>query len=147
VPACLPPVQPAPHAGRFHGPGEPWPLYASLDRDTMWAEWRHATGAGVPSAEDPRWVCTLDVDASVLDLREPATRRALRVTNEQLIGPWSVDRPNRAALRVAAAARELGVDGFIVPSAAHDSGWNLAVLPGAFGRVRMVHRRRQVAPS
>jgi hypothetical protein len=40
------------------------------------------------------------------------------------------------------AARSLGVDGLIVPSAAQDDGWNLVVLPPAFDRVRLRSRRR-----
>jgi hypothetical protein len=45
------------------------------------------------------------------------------------------------------AARTLEVDALIVPSAARPDGWNLVVLPSAFRRVRLRHRRRQVAPS
>jgi RES domain-containing protein len=142
VPACLPPVQPAPHPGRYHAAGDPWPLYAALDRDTMWDEWRRATDAAIAPTDDERWVCTLDVDLAVLDLRDAATRSALGVTLDELVGPWSPERPNRAARRVARAARELGVDGLVVPSAARAGGWNLAVLPEAFDRVRMVARRR-----
>ena len=146
VPGCLPPEQPAPHAGRYHRPGDPWPLYASLDRETMWDELAHATEGAVPPADNPRWVCTLDVDLRVLDLRDAATRRALRASVAALTGPWSPEAPNAATLRVARAARSLGVDALVVPSAARDDGWNLVVLPSAFGRVQLRHRRRQVAP-
>jgi RES domain-containing protein len=146
VPGCLPPQQPAPHPGRYHGAGDPWPLYAALDRDTMWAEWRHATDPAPRPDDDPRWVCELETDLAVLDLRDPATRRALRVGLPSLTGPWSPDGPNRAARRVARTAAELGVDGAIVPSAAADGGWNLVVLPRAFDRVRMRRRRREMAP-
>jgi RES domain-containing protein len=147
VPGCLPPAQPALHAARYHQPGDPWPLYASLDRQTMWAEWAHATDGRVPPEEDPRWVCALDVDLRVLDLRDPATRRALRAGIAALRGPWSPDRPNTTTLKVARAARELGVDGMIVPSAARADGWNLVVLPGAFDSVALRRRRRETAPE
>jgi hypothetical protein len=109
----------------------------------MWAEWRHATDGAVDPADDPRWACALDLDLRVLDLRDVATRRALGVSERQLTGPWAPDAPNRAALRVMRAAQELGVDGIVVPSAAHTGGWNVAVLPGAFERVRLVRRRRE----
>jgi RES domain-containing protein len=147
VPGCLPPLQPAPHAGRYHRPGDPWPLYASLDRDTMWAEWRHATDGAIRPEDDPRWVCALELDLRVLDLRDPATRRALRVGERQLTAAWAPDDPNQAALRVMRAARELGVDAVVVPSAARRDGWNVAVLPGAFERVRLVRRRREAPPG
>jgi RES domain-containing protein len=140
-------VQPAPHPGRFHRSGDPWPLYASLDRATMWAERSRASDGHVPVEEDPRWVCTFDADVTVLDLRDLATCRALRVTPTQLIGPWSPDRPNAAALRLAATARRFRVDAMIVPSAARSGGWNLAVLPASFARLRLVRRRRETAPG
>jgi hypothetical protein len=142
----MPPTQPAPHAARYHQPGDPWPLYASLDKQTMWAEWAHATDGQVPPQEDPRWVCALDVDLRVLDLRDPATRRALRAGIRALRGPWSPDQPNPTTLRVARAARDLGVDGMIVPSAARADGWNLVVLPVAFESVSLRRRRREIAP-
>jgi RES domain-containing protein len=113
----------------------------------MWLEWRHATQGAVISADDPRWVCAFDVDLSVLDLRDPATRRALRVGLGAVTGPWAPDRPNRSALRIASVARQLDVDGVVVPSAARDGGWNLAVFPSAFDRVRLVSRRRHRPPS
>jgi RES domain-containing protein len=147
VPGCLPPAQPASHAGRFHRSGDPWPLYASLDRATMWAERSRASDGHVPAEEDPRWVCTFEADLAVLDLRDPAACRALRVTPAQLIGPWSPQEPNAAASRVAATARRLGVDAMIVPSAARSGGWNLAVLPPSFTRLRLVRRRRETAPG
>ena len=142
VPGCLPPNQPAPHAGRYHRSGDPWPLYAALDADTVWAEWSRATSGAVDPGQEQRTLCTLDLDLRVLDLRSPATREALGVTLEQLTGAWSPDAPNRACISVARAARDAGADGFVVPSAARAGGWNVAVLPGAFGRVRVVRQTR-----
>jgi hypothetical protein len=147
VPDCLPPEQPAPHAGRYHRPGDPWPLYASLDRETMWAERAHATDGRIPPEEDPRWVCAFDADLAVLDLRDAATRKALRVTLGELTAAWSPEAPNPATLRVAAVARDLGVDGMVIPSAARESGWNLAVLPSGFERLQLASRRRATPPT
>ena len=110
----------------------------------MWAEWAHATDGRVPPDEDPRWVCALDVDLRVLDLREAATRRALRVGLPALTAGWSPERPNPATLRVAAAAVRLGVDALIVPSAARQDGWNAVILPPAFEGVRLARRRREI---
>lgn len=84
----------------------------------------------------------MDVDLAVLDLRDAATRRAIGVTMDELVADWSPDDPNPAAMRVAAAARRLGVDGMVVPSAARSDGWNLAVLPQAFAGVHLASRRR-----
>lgn len=142
MPACQPPIQPAPHDGRYHAAGDPWPLYAALDRETMWAEWRHATDARLPPAEDGRWVCTFDADLSALDLRDAETRRALGVELADLLRPWAPLAPNGAARRVAARARELGVDAMVVPSAARAGGWNVVVQPAAIERLRQVSRRR-----
>lgn len=110
----------------------------------MWAEWRHATDGAVDAEDDPRWVCALELDLRVLDLRDPATGRALGTSARQLTGPWAPDAPNRATLRLMRAARELGVDAVVVPSAAWPGGWNVAVLPDAFDRVRLARRRREV---
>ena len=110
--------------------------------------------AALLSYPEPELVEALEVlDAvflvvqAVLDLRDAATRRALGVDEEALIGEWSPDAPNPATLNVAAAARDLGVDGMVVPSAAGRGGWNLAILPRAFDRVRLADRRRAVPVS
>ena len=108
----------------------------------MWAEWSRATSGAVSADEEERIVCTLDLDLRVLDLRSRETRIALGVTLEQLTGAWSPDAPNRACLAVARAARRAGADGFVVPSAALPGGWNVAVLPGAFHRVRVARQAR-----
>ena len=110
----------------------------------MWAEWAHATDGLVPPEADPRWVCVLDADLRVLDLRDAPTRRALRVGLPALTADWSPDNPNAATLRAAAAATRLGVDGLIVPSAARAHGWNAVILPPGFPGVRLVRRRREV---
>jgi len=110
----------------------------------MWAEWSHASGGAVDPADDPRWVCALELDLRVIDLRDAASRRALGVSERQLTGPWAPDAPNRATLRIMRIARELGVDAVVVPSAALPGGWNVAILPEAFDRVRLRRRRREV---
>ena len=112
----------------------------------MWDELAHAS-EGVPPDENPRWVCSLDVDLRVLDLRDPAALRALRSSRAALTRAWTPDRPNAATLRVVRTARSLGVDAVIVPSAARPGGWNLVVLPDAFDRVRLRSRRRATPPS
>jgi RES domain-containing protein len=113
----------------------------------MWDELVLASEGTMPPGENPRWVCSLDVDLRVLDLRDAATLRALRTSVAALTRPWSAERPNTATLRSVRAARSLGIDGLIVPSAARPGGWNLVVLPSAFDRVRLRSRRRKAPPS
>jgi len=146
VPACVPPAETAPHAGRYHGPGDPWPLYGALDEATIWAEWAHATGGAVRPADDPRWRCVFEAELAVLDLRDDATRAALGVSLDELVAPWWPDRPNAACRRVLAAALAAGADAIIVPSAARGGGWSIDVLPAAFGRLRLL-ARDEVAPE
>lgn len=110
----------------------------------MWAEWQRASSGAIAPEDDPRWVCTLDVDLAVLDLRDAGTRHGLGLDEADLVGDWAPGSPNPATTRVAEVAREMGVEGMVVPSAARQGGWNLVVLPRAFDRVRLVARRRRV---
>ncbi len=145
VPACLPPGGLAPHAGRYHGVGDAWPLYGALDEATIWSEWALATGGAVRPADDPRWRCIFEADLAVLDLRDEATRATLRVTLDDLVAPWSPERPNQACRRAMAAAVAVGADALIVPSAARPGGWCIDVLPAAWTRLDLV-ARDQVTP-
>jgi RES domain-containing protein len=147
VPDCRPPIQPAPHPGRYHRVGDPWPLYGAIEESTVWAEWSRATDGGVAPEDDPRWLCVFEADLRVLDLRRPEVLEALEVSEQDVVGDWAPDAPNLACLRVAAAATIAGADAIVVPSAALPGGWNLAVLPGGFARLRRLTRRqRRPAP-
>jgi RES domain-containing protein len=141
VPDCLPPSQPAPHDGRYHLAGDPWPLYGALDRATVWAEWARATDGGVRPEDDRRNLCVFEADLLVLDLRDAAVRAALSVTLEQLVAAWSTEAPNEACIRAARQAVAFGADGLIVPSAARSEGWTVVVLPAAFGKLHRRSRR------
>ena len=127
----MPPSRPAPAAARYHRAGDPWPLYASLDPTTAWAEWQAATGGRVDPANERRRLWRIDVtDLAVLDLRRPEARRALGVELAELIGP------REACQAVSERAQRLGAEGLVVPSAAHKDAWNLVIFPGGFGAVR-----------
>lgn len=82
----------------------------------------------------------------MLDLRDEGMPAALGVTLDELIGPWSPDHPNPACRGVMAAALAAGADAIIVPSAARPGGWTIAVLPAAFGGLRLV-ARETVTPA
>ena len=128
---ALPPARPAPTDARYHRAGDPWPLYASLDPETVWAEWSAATRGAIDPATERRRLWRLDIDRlPVLDLRVPAVRAELGVELAQLTGPRRT-----AQQSLAARARALGADGMIVPSAAHTDRWNVVVFPSGFARL------------
>ena len=133
---ALPPDRPAPTGGRYHRPGEPWPLYASLEPATAGAEWGAATRGAVDPADERRrlWGIQAD-DLAVIDLRRAGLADELGVSQRQLTGPRS------RAHGLAATARQLGADGMVVPSAARDGSWNLVVFPSGFGRLRVAGSR------
>lgn len=124
----LPPRRPAPLDGRYHRAGESWPLYASLEPDTAWAEWRAATGGAIDPATERRRLWRIDVDElPVLDLRDPRACEVLSVRHEDFVA-------GRAACQdLARRAQRLGAAGMVVPSAAHPDRWNLVVFPAGFG--------------
>ena len=119
-------------------------MYGSIDESTVWAEWSQATDGGVAPEDDPRWLCIFEADLAVVDLRRPEVRAALDVTVKQLTARWAPGSPNRACLKVRAAAAAAGADAMIVPSAALAGAWNLDVLPTGFASLRRVRRRRTV---
>lgn len=127
----LPPDRPAPGEARYHRAGDPWPLYASLDADTAWAEWRGATRGAIDPATERRRMWRLDVrDLAVLDLRDAAAREWLGVSTGDLVAG------RRACHALARRAVGLGVGGLVVPSAAREGGWNLVVFPPGFRALR-----------
>lgn len=134
---ALPPARPAPAAGRYHRPGEGWPLYASLEPATAWAEWSAATRGAVDPRGVERRLWKLRVrDLPVADLRRREARDALGVGLAELIGE------RRAAQDAAVRARSLGAAGMIVPSAAQRGAWNLVVFPDGLPHVTVGRSRR-----
>lgn len=132
----MPPDRPAPTEGRYHRPGEAWPLYASLDPATAWAEWHTATRGAIDPASERRRLWRLEVRAlPVLDLRSAEVVDELGIDLERLTGPRS------EAHALAARARALGAEGMIVPSAARDGAWNLVVFPSGFARLHATGSR------
>jgi RES domain-containing protein len=130
---ALPPDLPAPVEARCHRAGDPWPLYASLDVETVWAEWNAATRGAIDLSSERRRLWHLEVRGiRVVDLRVAEARDELGVELATLTGP------RRAAQVLAARARDLGADGLVLPSAAHPGHWNLVVFPSAFAKVRVL---------
>jgi len=129
---AFPPDRPAPGEARCHRAGDPWPLYASLEAETAWAEWSAATRGKVDPSDERRRLWRLDVtNLDVVDLRSEATRRELGTDLADVAGA------RRHAQALARRARRLGADGIILPSAAYPEHWNLVVFPSGFARVRV----------
>ncbi len=141
IPA-FPPGTPAPTSGRYHRAGDDWPLYATLDAETAWAEWHATTQGGVDPAEVVRSLWRLEItDLPVVDLRDEASRAVLSVSLDDLVGSRSSCQP------LAERARELGARGLVVPSAARSGAWCLVVLTAGWGHVRVVdHVEMHPAP-
>jgi RES domain-containing protein len=133
---ALPPDRPAPVDGRYHRAGDPWPVYASLEPATAWAEWRSSSGGAIDPARERRRLWRIEVsDLAVLDLRRDDAAAALEIERDALRGPREIAQP------VAERARRLGADGMIVPSAADPDGWNLVVFRSGFERLRTAGSR------
>jgi RES domain-containing protein len=133
---AFPPDRPAPTEGRYHRPGEPWPLYASLEPATVWAEWSAATRGAIDPASERRRLWRLDAKSlPVVDLRRPDAAAGLEVQLEELTGARA------RAHSLAARARKAGAQGMIVPSAAQAGAWNLVVFPDGFSRVQAAGSR------
>ena len=138
---ALPPDSPAPVEARCHRAGDPWPLYASLDVETVWAEWSAATRGRIDPSSERRRLWRLNVrNVRIVDLRRPEVRAELDVDLASLTGP------RRAAQALAARARDIGADGLVLPSAAHAGHWNLVVFPVAFAKVS-VHGSTATHPT
>ncbi len=119
-------------------------MYSSIEEATVWSEWSHATGGAVRPADDLRWLCLFDADLAVMDLRRTEVLAALDVTVEDLNAGWAPGSPNRACLKVSAAAIAAGAEAIIVPSAARPGAWNLDVLPAGFPSLRRRKRQRTI---
>jgi RES domain-containing protein len=129
---AFPPDRPSPGEARCHRAGDPWPLYASLDAETAWAEWGAATRGQVDPSGERRRLWRLDAtNLDVVDLRRDEARRVLGVDLRELAGPRG------RAQALAQRARQLGAEGMVVPSAAHPEHWNLVVFPAGFAKVRV----------
>jgi RES domain-containing protein len=106
---------PAVSDGRYHRRGETGVWYASDREQAAWAEMlRHFTDDGVDPFEIRRRIGRVRVvGLSVLDLTDFSVQHALGLTEADLIGD-----DYAATQAVAAAARDVGFDGLLAPSAA-----------------------------
>lgn len=111
-------------------------VYLSLTPETAMAEtFAHHRYYGIP-VEDamPRTFVAVDVNLqSVLDLRDGKLRQRLRVSEERILAvDWRKElRAGSQPLtqRIGLVAREICLEGLIVPSAVDADGHNLLVFP------------------
>lgn len=112
--------------GRFNPAGEFGAIYLSLDLETAVAELvRRADRTGVELDQLlPRVLLTIDVRLQkILDLTDTEVRDNWGVTKEDLASD-----DHRLCRDVGRAARRAGYEAILFPSAARESGRNLAVF-------------------
>ena len=118
------PVSPS-YGARFHVAGGHGVWYASSTQEGAWAEFfRHFLDDGVDPFEVRRRVGRVRVDSMmVLDLTEELGRKTIDITLDDLTGD-----DYEQCQRVAALAREHGLDGILSPSAALPGSLTLVVF-------------------
>lgn len=113
------------NGGRYNEPGVET-LYLSLDLMTAVAEYLQDLGPR------PGTFCAYDVDVrGVVDLTDPAVRRACRASMTTLHGPWKkillIDGKRPPTWTLARRLRNGGAAGLLVPSTQHAEGVNLVL--------------------
>lgn len=127
---------------RWQRAGDESVLYACDGEDTVWAEWRRKLPEGVDMTETVRKFGWLAVSLDdVVDLRDPAVRDLLGLDEDDLTGD---DRTTCHAL--LAAARTVGLDALVAPSAARHGGTTVIILPHAIKQVDVVSEERRIPP-
>jgi RES domain-containing protein len=110
-------------------------VYGSLDPDTAMAEaLAFHRRAGIPIEQAmPRVLVSIQVNVQqILSLADRRVRNVLGISHRRLIEePWQEEQDNRREAltqAVGRVARELGLEGLLVPSAQR-AGQNLVVFP------------------
>ena len=124
-------------ASRWQREGDPAGLHLSDSEDAVWVEHAKATGhvEGVDRAEVRRRLGQLYVNVRAIDLRDADVQKALDLDEADLTS----DDPS-TCWRIADAARTLGIEALLAPSAAVDGATTLVVLPAGLrhGTVHVV---------
>lgn len=129
----------APAAGRYHVKGHQPRIYASSTRDAAWGElFRHVYGPLSPFEVKRRMAKLQVVDLPVLDLTDPAVRRQLGVTEEEL-----VRNRYRACQLIASLVRRRPdrFGGILAPSAASRQATTLVIFSEWRHCARVAHSR------
>lgn len=130
---------------RWQKTGDESVLFTSDSEETVWAEWRRKVSASVDldiveSERNFGWI-SMSFD-NVIDLCDPGVQHLLGITEDDLTGD---DRTTCRAL--LAAARAIGVDAIMAPSAARPGGKTIIVLPHAQKTVTVVFEERRIPPA
>lgn len=137
-------ADPSVSVGRYHRPGGSGVWYASDQEQGAWAElFRHFLDVGVDPFEIRRRVGRVLVEGlRVLDLTDPEVRKALRVSEAELIGDDYM-----VTQSLAAAARQARFEGILAPSAALPGRRTLVVFAAGQHALRaQLSRVRQPPP-
>jgi len=123
-------------AGRWNPEGIPT-VYASVSLETATAELQsHFRYYGVPLHHaTPRVLVAIEYDLSaVLDVTEGRTRQRLRFSRDRMTKEdWRAacrKGPETRTQSLGRSAFAAGIEGLLVPSAAHAGQGNLVVFPG-----------------
>lgn len=137
-------ASPARGDGRYHREGDDGAWYASSKERAAWGElFRHHASVELSFFEVRRRVGKAAVrNLNALDLTDPTVRALLGAEEVDLIGD---DRS--LCQDIADAARSIGFEGVLAPSAAFAGERTLVVFPAGMRKVREEHSRVQRPPN
>lgn len=129
-------------SSRWQREGDAAALHASDTPETAWAEWAKVAAGTVDARYVRRRFGALRVGVAAVDLRDPHVQRALGVSSDDLVAE-DVD----VCRGIAQAARALGVEALLAPSAARCGGTTLVVLPAGLVTVRVIDEAVVAPPA
>ena len=120
-------------SSRWQREGDPAALHLSDSEQATWAEWAKVSNDAVDRTYVRRRFGRIDVSVHAVDLRDPDVQKALDIEGADLTSDdYSTCR------RIADAARTLGIEALLAPSAAREGATTLVVLPAGLRRVRVI---------
>jgi hypothetical protein len=121
------------HPTRWVEPGDPPTLCLSTSADGAWAELHKHAPPGVDPAEIRRRIGVVRYALDVVELT-PEVCAGIGVAPADLVR----DDDLTTCRALAAAARKVGLDGLVSPSAAHPTARTIVVFESGFGGLALV---------
>jgi RES domain-containing protein len=122
--------------GRYNPKGRFEAFYLADTQETALYETEAIFASGgvvLGVRQPPRVMLSLDYELQcVVDLREPDALEHLRITLDDLRRPWKIAQAEGRPIltqRIGQAARSVGIEALLVPSARIHAGANLVVFP------------------